>query len=74
MADHKYRFRCPDGQRFESDDMRKIRRAHPDAVIIARIDVDDLGVGHLTEFEGDPGPIDKPTARGRGATPPETPR
>jgi hypothetical protein len=71
MADHKYRFRCPDGQVFETDDLRKMRRAHPDAVVIARIDFDDLGVGHLTDFDGDPGPANTPVAA--PAPPPEAP-
>jgi hypothetical protein len=67
MPEHKYRFRLPDGQTFEGTDLRKIRKAHPEARIIGRIDFDAHGAGHLVPFAEPPAAPSKPDKSERPA-------
>jgi hypothetical protein len=53
VTDHRYRYRLPDGQVFESVGLARIKRQHPNAFIEGRIEFNERGEGTLVRYQGE---------------------
>ena len=50
----KYHFRTPDGQEHGwNGTLAKLKKEHPNATIVGRVEVDEVGQGRLVEYRGD---------------------
>jgi hypothetical protein len=49
----RYQYRLPDGQRLETGDLRRLKQEHPDATIVARVDLNELGYADLKPYRGE---------------------
>lgn len=49
----RYQYRLPDGQLLETGDLRRLKRQHPDATIVARVDLNELGYAELKPYRGE---------------------